>query len=130
MGEMIESFETQRRTKDYKILEVWLSVTKFVNGRGEECLVTSERDITAMKNRARESEELIADLRKALAETKTLRGHIPICASCKDIKDGNGCWSNLEMYIRERTYAEFSHGICPKCAKKLYPDLDIDKIMR
>ena len=65
---------------------------------------------------------VIADLEKALAEIKTLKGLIPICASCKKIRDDQGFWHAVEVYIRDRTDAEFSHGICPDCARKLYPD--------
>ncbi len=60
--------------------------------------------------------------REHLAEVKTLRGIIPICAHCKNICDDKGAWNQLEQYIRAHSLAEFSHGICPKCAQKLYPD--------
>lgn len=66
--------------------------------------------------------KLIADLEKAMSEIKTLTGFIPICASCKKIRDDKGYWQAVEVYIRDRTDAEFSHGICPDCARKLYPD--------
>jgi len=65
------------------------------------------------------------NLQKALAEIKTLKGLLPICASCKKIRDDEGHWRRIESYIEGRSDAEFSHGICPECAKKLYPDLDI-----
>ncbi len=66
--------------------------------------------------------KLIADLEKALSEIKTLSGFIPICAACKKIRDDQGYWQAVEVYIRDRTDAQFSHGICPDCARKLYPD--------
>jgi len=64
-------------------------------------------------------------LRKALDEVKTLGSLLPICASCKKIRDDKGYWNQLEGYIQEHTDTAFSHGICPDCAKKLYPDLDL-----
>lgn len=70
---------------------------------------------------------VISDLEKAMSEIKTLQGFIPICASCKKIRDDNGFWQAVEVYIRDRTDAEFSHGICPDCARKLYPDFFKDK---
>ncbi len=70
----------------------------------------------------REKENLIADLKNALAEIKTLEGIIPICSSCKRIRDDQGNWNRLENYIRERSDVEFSHGLCSECAVKLYPD--------
>ncbi len=60
---------------------------------------------------------------KALQEIKILSGFLPICASCKKIRDDKGYWNQIESYIRDHSEAEFSHGICPDCAKKLYPDL-------
>jgi len=65
----------------------------------------------------------IEELHRALAEIKTLRGIVPICASCKKIRDDRGYWSQVEVYVRDHTEAEFSHGICPECMKKLYPEL-------
>ena len=69
-----------------------------------------------------EREHLIAELQKALAEIKTLHGIVPICASCKKIRDDEGAWHQMETYISEHTDAQFSHGICKECAKKLYPE--------
>jgi len=69
-----------------------------------------------------EKEKLIAELQKALATIKRLQGILPICASCKKIREDNGHWTQVESYIREHSEAEFSHGLCPECAKKLYPD--------
>jgi hypothetical protein len=59
-------------------------------------------------------------LRDALSQIKTLSGLIPICASCKKIRDDKGYWNQLEAFIQEHSEAEFSHGICPDCMKKLY----------
>ncbi len=61
-------------------------------------------------------------LTKALAEVKTLSGLLPICASCKKIRDDSGYWEQIEEYVSERSNAQFSHGICPECMKKLYPE--------
>jgi ABC-type amino acid transport substrate-binding protein len=72
-----------------------------------------------------EKEKLIVELQKALDEVKTLGRLLPICAACKKIRDDKGYWNQLESYIQEHTGTAFSHGICPDCAKKLYPDLDL-----
>ena len=72
-----------------------------------------------------EKDHLIDELKDALAKVKKLSGLIPICASCKKIRDDNGYWSQIESYIRSRSEAKFSHGICPECAEKLYPDCDL-----
>ncbi|WP_243319088.1 cache domain-containing protein [Geothrix paludis] len=63
------------------------------------------------------------ELQTALDTIKTLHGIIPICASCKKIRDDKGSWNQMETYISEHTEADFSHGICPECARRLYPDL-------
>jgi len=60
-----------------------------------------------------------------ITELKELREIIPICASCKKIRDDEGLWENVEAYIKKYTDAQFSHGICPECAKKIYPDIDL-----
>ena len=66
---------------------------------------------------------MVKELQDALDEVKLLRGFIPICANCKNIRDDEGFWHRIEKYIQDRTGALFSHSICPDCAKKLYPDL-------
>jgi len=61
------------------------------------------------------------DLQVAMEECKVLRGILPICASCKKIRDDQGAWNQVESYIRQHTEAEFTHGICPDCARTLFP---------
>jgi phosphoserine phosphatase RsbU/P len=68
-----------------------------------------------------EQKRLIKELQAALQNIKTLQGLIPICASCKKIRDDKGYWNQIEAYISEHSAVEFSHGICPECAKKIYP---------
>jgi len=75
------------------------------------------------------SRDLIERLRAALAEVKTLSGMLPICSNCKKIRDDKGYWDHVEHYISNHSEAEFSHAICPDCAKKLYPDY-YDRICR
>lgn len=60
---------------------------------------------------------------KALSELKILQGFIPICASCKKIRNEEGNWDQMEVYITEHSEADFTHSVCPDCAKKLYPGL-------
>lgn len=69
-----------------------------------------------------EREALLFELQAALEKVKLLSGFLPICASCKKIRDDSGYWQQIESYIRDHSEAEFSHGICPDCARKLYPD--------
>jgi DNA-binding response OmpR family regulator len=60
-------------------------------------------------------------LRQAFDQIKTLKGIVPICASCKNIRDDRGFWNRVENYVRDHTEAEFSHAVCPDCMKRLYP---------
>jgi hypothetical protein len=78
-------------------------------------------------NRTAELMEKNSDLERALGEIKQLSGLLPICASCKKIRDDKGYWKQIEAYISENSEAKFSHGICPECATKLYPELFPEK---
>jgi hypothetical protein len=69
-----------------------------------------------------EKSKIIIELQKALDRVKTLSGLLPICASCKKVRDDQGYWNQIEAYIEANSEAQFSHGICPECAKKLYPE--------
>ena len=81
----------------------------------------SNRDITGRKAIEKERERLIVELQEALSKVKLLSGFLPICASCKKIRDDKGYWNQIESYLRDHSEAEFSHGICPECARTLYP---------
>jgi len=68
-------------------------------------------------------EKLIIDLKKALADVKTLSGMLLICAWCKKVRDDEGYWQKIEAYFKSHSDLDFTHGICNDCAKKQYPDL-------
>ncbi len=92
---------------------------------GKKLLYSIVHDISSRK-RAEKALMLEKNkLQEALAKIKTLSGMLPICSNCKKIRDDKGYWNQIEVYIREHSDAKFSHGICPECAKKLYPDLSI-----
>ena len=80
-------------------------------------------DLSERRARELDREELITELQAALGDIKTLRGLLPICASCKKIRDDKGSWGGLERYIMDHSDAQFSHDLCPDCMRKLYPDL-------
>jgi PAS domain S-box-containing protein len=82
--------------------------------------VMNVRDVSERKRIEEEREKLVGELQKALSDVKKLSGFLPICASCKKIRDDKGYWRQIEAYIRDHSEAEFSHGLCPDCAKKLY----------
>ncbi len=81
-------------------------------------------DITDRKQAEEAREKLIIELKEALAQVKTLKGLLPICAACKKIRDDKGYWNQIEGYIQKHSDALFSHGLCPECADKLYGEED------
>ncbi len=78
--------------------------------------------LTASQQANEERSRLIRELQDALANVKTLQGLLPICSLCKKVRDDRGYWSQIETYLRKYSKADFSHGICPECVGKLYPD--------
>jgi len=127
-----KSFETRLITKNQTPIsfEVFLisaeglySPAKFGTGNflGTQGIA---RDITARKQAEEEREELISKLQEALENIKTLKGLLPICANCKNIRDDKGYWNQIEAYLRDHSDATFSHSICPPCAEKLYGYLE------
>lgn len=87
----------------------------------EELLARVATHLELFRLRTRLAQQAV-DLREALAKVKTLSGFIPICASCKKIRDDQGYWSQIESYISEHSDAEFSHGLCPECLEKYFPE--------
>ena len=90
-------------------------------------IIEQLHDITERKRLEIEKDKLIDELKTALSEVKILRGLIPICSHCKNIRDDKGYWKQIEDYLLDYSDARFSHGICPECAKKFYPDMDLYK---
>ncbi len=88
-------------------------------------LADAQHEIERRIKAEKELGKVVQDLQKALSEVKTLQGILPICAHCKKIRDDKGYWKQIESYIRDHSEVDFSHGICPECAKKFYPDYDI-----
>lgn len=108
--------QLQRRRKDVTIENrPVLSILKQI--------AEIEEELTEAQAEIKRRIEAEAELKKALSEVKTLKGMIPICAGCKSIRNDDGFWERIEIYLRNQTQAEFSHGMCPDCQKKYYPDL-------
>lgn len=85
-------------------------------------VVCISKDITDRKRIEWERESLIQELKEALAQVQALSGLLPICAHCKNIRDDQGYWIQIESYIRNHSQADFTHGICPACKDLLYPE--------
>ncbi len=87
------------------------------------CALTTVLGLLLLQAWLRERRRRIQELRQALEEVKTLSGLLPICANCKKIRDDHGYWNRIEAYIQARSEAQFTHGICPDCAREIYPEL-------
>jgi len=120
--------EHEHRSKDGTSRFVEIRTLPII-GRDEEVrqVVHVARDITERRKAQADREQLIVRQQEILAQVRTLRGLLPICASCKKIRDDRGYWRQIEEYIRDHSDAEFSHGICPECVNLLYSDLGLDK---
>ena len=117
-----EEFTVQTKDGGVCFVEVSSSVVRDSDGKVEGRMA-SFVNITRRKQLEQEQKNLIQKLQDALEKIKTLRGLIPICAACKNIRDDRGFWHHVEEYISEHSEAKFSHGICPDCMKKLYPEV-------
>jgi PAS domain S-box-containing protein len=113
------------QTKDGRNISVEF-VSNVYQVNGEKVIQCNIRDITRRRQAEEAREKLIGELEDALVNIKKLSGLLPICASCKNIRDDAGYWQRIEQYICEHSEAKFTHGICPECIKKLYPNFCLD----
>jgi GTP-sensing pleiotropic transcriptional regulator CodY len=109
--------------RDGKTVDVCSTVAAVKDETGQVIgIAIVATDITERKQAERERKKMIEELKETLAQVRQLHGLLPICASCKKIRDEKGHWQALESYISGHSDAEFSHSICPGCAQALYPD--------
>ena len=119
-------FETVQFRKDGS--EMYLEINAaLIEYKGRQAILSINRDITERIKAEEEREKLIGELQQAIKQVKTLRGLLPICSNCKRIRDDDGYWQQIEVYIGEHSDAEFTHGLCVDCAKNLYPDMNFDE---
>jgi PAS domain S-box-containing protein len=130
----LEYYECAIRMKHKNGEWIWVldrgKVATWTEDKKPLLMCGTHQDVTKEKIALVEKEKLIEKLEKALSEVKMLSGMLPICASCKRIRDDKGYWNQIELYIKEHSDAEFTHGMCPECARKLYPDIFPDDSKR
>jgi PAS domain S-box-containing protein len=115
-GDHVGHSETARVRKGGRLVPVAVTISPIKNGDGKiSGASVIARDITFRKRDEQERIKLIQELTEALGRAKTLAGLLPICASCKRIRDDSGYWQQVEAYISEHSDAIFTHGICPEC---------------
>ena len=122
-GHPVDQVETSRIRKDGTLVDVCLTMSGIRDSVGKIIgISTIAYDITERKRMEAERTHLIAHLNEMLSKVKTLSGLLPICASCKNIRDDKGYWKKVETFVKEHSSAEFSHSICPECMDRLYPE--------
>lgn len=120
-GAAPQRLEYRAVRKDGQVRWVEEFVTR-IEIQGEPAIMAALTDITDRKRAEAEREKLITDLKHALAEVKTLQKILPICGHCKKVRDDQGYWKQVELYLLEQTGTEVSHSLCPDCVVELYPD--------
>jgi PAS domain S-box-containing protein len=124
-GKHVDRYETFQCRQDGEIIPVSVTSSPIKDSQGRIIGVSMiGRNITRHKLEEQERLFLIQELSQTLASVKSLRGLLPICSTCKKIRDDRGYWSQLESYISEHSQAEFTHGICPDCEDKLKSELE------
>ena len=124
-GELIGFYETERLRKDGKIIPVSATISPIKDGEGKTIGASViAHDISKQKKDEEERQQLINKLSDALSHVKLLTGLLPICASCKRIRDDHGYWQQVETYIRLHSEATFTHSICPECLKRYKADME------
>lgn len=118
----VHGYRAELKTRDNRNKWCLLSA-KIISYLGQPASFVMFHDITDLRRSEEERERLIDELTTALSNVKQLSGLLPICSSCKKIRNDKGYWEQLEGYIKERSEANFSHSICPECAIRLYPEL-------
>jgi len=117
---IVRDIELEYKRKDETFLPVLVSATASFDETGQFLMSRSiVYDLTYRKRAEEERERLIKELQAALNQVRVLSGLLPICSYCKKIRDENNQWQQIEVYIRDRSAAKFSHGVCPQCIKHL-----------
>lgn len=119
IGQPVKDFEGICVRNDGAEMNLAISVSPIKNSVGRIIGASMiARDINEQKRHQQEREQLIAELQTALAQVKSLHGLLPICASCKKVRDDQGYWTQVEVYVMNHSNAEFTHGICPDCLQQ------------
>jgi PAS domain S-box-containing protein len=125
ISQVVNNLKLDIKTSAGDTIPVMLSTSQLRDQSGSNvCIVAIASDISELVASEKEREKVIKKLETALDKIRTLSGLLPICAHCKKIRDDKG-WTSIESYVSSHSEAEFSHGICPECAKKYYSDMNL-----
>lgn len=121
-----EMMELEVFHKDGRSLPMEINANFIIGEHGNPVEILGvARDISKQRKMREERENLIHKLKEALKEIKHLRGILPICSICNRIRDDQGDWEQVDVYIQKHSQADISHSICPICSKELYPNFDM-----
>lgn len=119
------NFQISRQEITVTCLDGSVRIVEMYGASREKDFLLIFIDVTERIEADREKKHIVDEFKEILTGIKMLSGLLPICAHCKKIRSGEGYWEQLEMYIQDHSDAEFTHGICPDCAKELYPEFDL-----
>ena len=123
-GEKQEPYEAEYWHKNGTRVHMRVTEVPLVDDNGNMLGIEGiVQDITRLKQAEADRESAIKKLEKALSEIKTLRGILPLCSYCKKIRDDEGYWEQVDVYINKYSEADISHGICPECLKDHFPKI-------
>lgn len=121
-GESAAPLEVQAIRRDDGRVDIALTISPIKNAEGKVVGISlMAYNVTERKQLEEERKQMIEQLNETLSHVKTLSGLLPICASCKKVRDDHGYWQKLETFLHEHSRTEFSHSICPECMETLYP---------
>ena len=120
-------FVQEVRKTDGSTMMMDLTVT-MIPWKKDSAILVTLRDVSVRIKVEQEREKLIKELQDAMDNIKTLKGLLPICSFCKKVRNDNGYWEQVEVYVRDHSDAKFTHGFCPDCLKERFPEFadDID----
>ena len=120
--------EVLHKSRDKHVFPISLSISMIKDNDAHRCAVIAVgRDIAEQKSAEEERERLIFHLQQSLDKVSTLGGLLPICTSCKKVRDDKGYWRKIEEYISRHSGADISHSLCPECAKRYYNNKEEDE---
>ena len=121
---MVLDMPVTMMTKNDRLIPVSLSISTIKNRKGDiQGIIMIARDLSIRTELEKNRDKLLNELQAAMGTIKQLTGLLPICSQCKRIRNEDGTWQDIEVYVHDHSEADFTHGICPDCVRRMYPDI-------